>query len=510
MYPTAGTAMAKMTSAKTISKSVNPLFELLLYLRYPLMTLHALRKTPPLIENLPRFCNLLALGHFTASVMLELVSRTSAESPFLQFSILAIVVGVIMGILGLLTNLTRHWDVVAKFCFFLLFAEALSLLFIAKDLSHSIIMLLPILFLISVPILGSHSPYYLAALSSLYIVSLNFSGFVLHPLGWPDLSFRLLGFFIVANLSSFLWAEVFHKEKNLETALLALSNKDRQIENWVQKVVEATSLIDSSQMTLKFPKAPPYEAFTALGANLQHLQEKLGEYFRSLIVNDRLSSVGLLASGLAHELNTPLATLEFLIETKKEMLPADFKKGLEEEIRRMSGITRQFLSFASPNQKEEILDLNSVVKETLSHFKRLSPTLGIEAKLDLKPVLIQGTKNQLGQVLINIFRNSMMATQETANAQFHLETKINTMESVLILEDNGCGIEPCALTKIYDPFFTTKPPGKGTGLGLYIVREILERHRASLSVESTPHKGTRFVIAFPRVTSIPNSVKKAA
>lgn len=467
------------------------------------MTLFAKRKPAPLLESLPRLCNLLALGHFTASVTLGLVFRFSpAARHTLNFSVLAIVVGSLMITLGLFANLSRHREIVSKICFSILLAEVFYLIFLTRDLSHPVVMVLPILFLIAVPVLGNWSPYYLAGISFLYLFSLSSLSLSSH-LDWPDLVFLFFGFLIIARISNFMWTAVFQKETELEAALLELEKRAAQMESWVEELVRITSLTGVNHITLALPTTPPYESFAALAANLEHLQTKLGHYFGGLVVRDRLNNVALLASGLAHELNTPLTTLEFLIASRKDSLPANLFDGLSDEIKRMGLITREFLSLTGTNHPVETLDLNGVVRETISVLERMKTSpITIETALEAKGIPFQGTRNQMSQVMINIFRNAVDATAGKTPAVFRIETGVTAMgEGRLVLKDNGCGIEPDALSKIYDPFFTTKAPGKGTGLGLYIVREILEQHYASLTVKSAPNEGTQFEITFPRGNS---------
>lgn len=450
----------------------------------------------PLFANVPRFCSLLALGHFTAAILLWLIFVGVPRQTHLLHMI-ALVSVVALFMMALSFSKSREW--VARACFVVLFAETAYLLFITGDLSHPVIMLFPVLFLVSGPVLGTKSPYYLAVLSSAYILCLNFFVFTRHELNWPSLSFRIFGFFIFANLSSFLWSDVLQKEEALQNALSDVKRRAAEMETWVQQLAQAISLIESPSISVGLPDPPPFAAFSALGQNIKEMQDKLGRYFGNIVLRDRLHSVAFLATGLAHELNTPLTTLEFLIASKKDSLPVGTKKEIEEQVGRMAVITREFLSFSSVHQTRQLLDLNALIKEIGSRFDRLKPPrLRIEMKLSERPIRIFATKNEIGQVLMNIFNNAIDATEKEPDPLFCIETGMDDSgRSVLMLQDNGSGVDKTILSKICDPFFTTKAPGRGTGLGLYIVREIVDRHQASLSIESEPGHRTSFRIVFP-------------
>jgi len=218
---------------------------------------------------------------------------------------------------------------------------------------------------------------------------------------------------------------------------------------------------------------------------------------------EKLSSIGLFAAGLAHEVNTPLAGISSYSQMLlKETPPDDPRKELLEKIEkqsfRASEIVNNLLKFArfSPSEFQEV-SLNSLMIDTLSlleHQFRMS-SVGIE--LDLEPALPKtiGNGGKLQQVFMNLFLNAKDAMPEGGNLR--LKTCIRDSELVVRVSDTGVGISKEEVKKIYDPFFTTKSVGKGTGLGLSVSYGIIQEHSGRISVESRPGEGTTFSLYFP-------------
>jgi two-component system, NtrC family, sensor kinase len=222
-----------------------------------------------------------------------------------------------------------------------------------------------------------------------------------------------------------------------------------------------------------------------------------------LLQAEKLSSIGLFAAGVAHEVNTPLAGIssyaQMLIkETSAEDPRHEALKKIEKQSFRASSIVNNLLNFArfSPSEFQE-LNLNSVMLETLSLIESQMSKGSVEIKLDLDPSLpgTQGNGGKLQQVFMNLFLNARDAMPTGG------ELKIRTYQedSTLVVEvgDTGVGIKNDDIKRIYDPFFTTKEVGKGTGLGLAVSYGIIQEHSGRISVSSEPGKGTTFTLQFP-------------
>ena len=227
---------------------------------------------------------------------------------------------------------------------------------------------------------------------------------------------------------------------------------------------------------------------------------------RRLVQADKLSSIGLLAAGVAHEVNTPLAVISTYAQMlAKQVDGDDHKSKLLEKIAkqtfRASEIVNSLLNFSRTSTTEFVeVDLNKVVKETLSLIDHQLQRSSVASRLNLwdGPAVIRGNPGKLQQVFLNLILNARDAMQDggTLNLRTWTEAGFAHVE----VADTGEGISPEHLARIYDPFFTTKGSKKGTGLGLSITYGIVQEHNGIIEVESTPGIGTRFRLEFPMTT----------
>jgi two-component system NtrC family sensor kinase len=278
--------------------------------------------------------------------------------------------------------------------------------------------------------------------------------------------------------------------------LKEIEQKNTEMETWVHRLGEASSQISAGDFSTSLPKPPAEKIFGELTHNLEQMQARLNQYFSNLVLKDRLSSLGVMASGIAHELNTPLTTMQFILDSDSQ-LSADTRTRLQEEITRMGKITRDLLSFARPHP-QEFFNLNEVVQKTEPLLKTpLTKNMALEVHLTPEEIPIRGVFNELQQILFNLVHNAMDATEGVSSPRILIQTeKREDGVAILSVTDNGSGIEKAALQKILDPFFTTKSPGRGTGLGLFVVHQIVQKHDAILSIESEKGVGTAVRILF--------------
>jgi two-component system, NtrC family, sensor kinase len=222
---------------------------------------------------------------------------------------------------------------------------------------------------------------------------------------------------------------------------------------------------------------------------------------------DKLSSIGLLAAGVAHEVNTPLAVISSYTQMLAKQLQSDPQKsGLLEKITRQtfraSEIVNNLLNFSRTSGSEFAdLDINKVITDTLAllehQFKTSKIDVSFERTQDLSP--IQGNSGRLQQVFLNLFLNAKDAMP--GGGTLHVATSNGNSVSVQVT-DTGAGIAPEHIQRIYDPFFTTKNAPKegqsrGTGLGLSVTYGIIQEHAGKIRVESHPGSGTTFALDFP-------------
>jgi PAS domain S-box-containing protein len=220
---------------------------------------------------------------------------------------------------------------------------------------------------------------------------------------------------------------------------------------------------------------------------------------------EKLSSIGLLAAGVAHEVNTPLTGVSSYTQMLLGMLPdTDPKHALLQKVRRQadraSNIVNNLLNFSRAGNSAEFgdLDVNRVIDDTLQLLEPQLRQSQIEVKRDLDKDIPKtfGSAGKLQQVFTNLILNARDASPD--GGEIRLVTSLTAGDSIQIeVSDNGIGIEPENVAKIYDPFFTTKGVGRGTGLGLAVTYGIVQEHSGHISVDSHPGRGTTFRITLP-------------
>jgi hypothetical protein len=244
------------------------------------------------------------------------------------------------------------------------------------------------------------------------------------------------------------------------------------------------------------------------------------ELERRLVQADKLSSIGLLAAGVAHEVNTPLAVISTYAQMlTKQVAGDDQKSKLLEKIARQtfraSEIVNSLLNFSRTAPTEFVeTDLNRVIRETASLVEHQFQRVGVTPQISLAEHLppIRGNSGKLQQVFLNLFINARDAMQ-AGGGSLSVRTWAEGGFAHVEVADTGSGIPPEHLQRIYDPFFTTKGAKKGTGLGLSISYGIIQEHNAVIEVDSVLDRGTRFRLEFPslalRTVHQPEPVQKA-
>jgi PAS domain S-box-containing protein len=220
---------------------------------------------------------------------------------------------------------------------------------------------------------------------------------------------------------------------------------------------------------------------------------------------EKLTSLGLLAAGVAHEVNTPLAVISNYIQMLAKQMPdGDPRHSIIEKIVkqtfRASEIVNNLLNFSRTGAGELAdVDLNRVVEETLSLVAHPLKTSQIRVVKQLSDGLppVRGSANKLQQVFLNLFLNARDAMP--AGGMLEVRTTAHNGSVEIEVVDTGNGIPREHIHKIFDPFFTTKATGRGTGLGLSVTYGIIKEHAGRIDVRSTPGRGTSFHVEFPAV-----------
>src|SRR5215813_8332184 len=218
---------------------------------------------------------------------------------------------------------------------------------------------------------------------------------------------------------------------------------------------------------------------------------------------EKLTSLGLLAAGVAHEVNTPLAVISNYIQMLAKQMPeGDPRQSIIEKIVkqtfRASEIVNNLLNFSRTGAAEAAsVDVNRVVEETLSLVAHPLKTARIQVVKELAESLppVHGSANKLQQVFLNLFLNARDAMP--GGGMLEVRTGAHNGSVEIEVVDTGAGIPREHINRIFDPFFTTKPNGRGTGLGLSVSYGIIKEHAGKIDVRSTPGKGTSFHVEFP-------------
>ncbi len=262
---------------------------------------------------------------------------------------------------------------------------------------------------------------------------------------------------------------------------------------------------DGRPLTLNISLAP-FEAAPGVVTGTLVVFENVTERAQleqQLLQREKLSSIGLLAAGVAHEVNTPLAGISSYAQMLLQQVPDnDPKHKLLEKIRvqtlRASGIVNNLLNFSRTGDTQfREVDLNAVLDDTIQLLEPQLRNTEIEIVRnygeDLPAVL--GSASKLQQVFMNLILNARDAMPK--GGRLMIQSRLVETSLVVDFRDTGLGIAPENIARIYDPFFTTKDIGEGTGLGLALSYGILQEHGGRIFVESRPGEGAHFTIKLP-------------
>jgi PAS domain S-box-containing protein len=217
---------------------------------------------------------------------------------------------------------------------------------------------------------------------------------------------------------------------------------------------------------------------------------------------ERMAELGTLASGMAHEIGTPMNVIlgraEYLFQRTAD---EGIKKGLATiitQVERITKVMNQLLAFARRRTAErQAVDLDEIVEDSLEMFQeRIAHScITVEKSIEANVPSVHADRDQLIQVLINLIVNSLHAMPEGGRLRLSLAREGRHV--CLGVSDTGHGMSEEIRSKVFEPFFTTKEFGKGTGLGLTVVKGIIEEHGGTITVESAVDKGTTFWIRLP-------------
>jgi two-component system, NtrC family, sensor kinase len=307
----------------------------------------------------------------------------------------------------------------------------------------------------------------------------------------------------------------------------------RSITRPLAEMAAATRRISAGEFDIAIRQDAPGEigmlaqSFNTMLQGLRQMKEDLEDWGRTLerrveerreelvtmqarmAESERLASLGMLAAGVAHEINNPMGGILALTAISLEDMEPDHphRENLEEVVRqteRCRDIVRGLLEFSRQSQTgSELVDLNEVVRSTLALITNQALFFNIRVVQQLDPDIprVVAHRSQLEQVCMNLVVNAAQSIDGAGTVTVVTAHPVDLDQVELRVTDTGRGIEPDKINRIFDPFFTTKDDGRGTGLGLSIVYGIVTKHRGSITVHSEVGRGSTFTIRFPGAAS---------
>lgn len=289
----------------------------------------------------------------------------------------------------------------------------------------------------------------------------------------------------------------------------------------IKRLGEITKKISGGEMGLRAPLREHDETYSlakSFNTMLDKLQlthnsletsmELLKQKQAQLVESEKRASLGLLVSGVAHELNNPLYNISLtagaMREDAKDLSPEEideYTNDIVTESKRAHNIVENLLEFARARKSSvmEKLDIVRVLGESARLVANQLRINKIELKRDLPDtqLFIKGNQSKLEQIFVSISTNAIQAMKSGGTLTFSLRPDSESGSAVIKISDTGPGISQEDIKNIFEPFFTTKPVGEGTGLGLSVCKSLVQEHHGEIEAESILGEGTTFVIKFP-------------
>jgi len=306
---------------------------------------------------------------------------------------------------------------------------------------------------------------------------------------WINLGITTLGMIIAFIISLYLGNTIIKRIRILKKATEAIASGNLDYKLSPDKI-SGFNMLD--------------EAFNYMSRSLKDHNDQLQKMHQQLAKTEKLTALGEMAAGVAHEINNPLGGILLYSNIVLEDIPGDSpaRENIQKIIyqtNRCKEIVQRLLDFArTPTGEMVPLQINQIINTSLKLVRDQSMFHGIEIEAKLAENLPEtmGDRSRLEEVFLNLFINA--ADAMNGSGKLAIATGLSTNNSIRILiSDTGKGIDKEYLSHIFEPFFTTKEPGQGTGLGLSIVYGIIQKHNGIIDAESEPGKGTTFIISLP-------------
>ncbi|NQV04589.1 MAG: HAMP domain-containing protein [Candidatus Omnitrophica bacterium] len=237
---------------------------------------------------------------------------------------------------------------------------------------------------------------------------------------------------------------------------------------------------------------------------LKRAYKELKEKEQELVQAEKMAALGTISAGMAHEINNPLMGIMLLVQNlasqKREEKEQKALSFIDNGLKRIEGVVSKLLAFS---RKEKLIlrkeNINNIIEETIPFISHEFVSNDIELVKDYGRDLpdLDVSSNAMQQVFMNILLNAKDSVLDLGSKKITIATYMENDAVKIKLKDEGCGIKKEDLKKVFDPFFTTKAVGKGLGMGMSIVRNIIEQHGGKISINSEEKKGTEIIISLP-------------
>ena len=342
--------------------------------------------------------------------------------------------------------------------------------------------------------------------------------FKIRPPWWKSWPFRLMFilFIISCIFLIYRWrvSSLLSQRKQLEQTVInktaEILNKNGELSAINEKLIDSNKELKHQREELETINEELSSAYSELNLRKGELEttlETLKEAQDKLIQSEKMASLGILAAGVAHEINNPLNFIQggiigletYFSENLSEHLDnvSLMLKGIQTGVSRAEAIVTSLTHYSRRDDSPMIeSDIHDIIENCLVMVKGIIKcTIEIKKNYTDKGNLILCNESKIHQVILNVLANSIHAIN--SDGYIEISTSFSGKELVITISDNGCGIGKNDLPKIFDPFFTTKEPGKGTGLGLSISYHILQEHSGTIEIDSKKGKGTKVTIKLP-------------
>jgi len=306
---------------------------------------------------------------------------------------------------------------------------------------------------------------------------------------WTNIGITILGMIIAFIISLYLGNTIIKRIRILKKATEAISSGNLDFKLSPDKI-SGFDMLD--------------EAFNQMAKSLKEHNDQLQSMHQRLVKTEKLTALGQMAAGVAHEINNPLGGILLYSSLVLEDIPADSpeRDNIQKIIyqaNRCKEIVQSLLEFSrTPTGEMAPLNINEVINTSLKLVKDQAMFHGIEIESSFAENLpeVMGDRSRMEEVFLNLFINASDAM--AGKGKMTIKTMLNKDDCVIIsISDTGKGIVKEHLPHIFEPFYTTKEPGKGIGLGLSIVYGIIQKHKGTIDAESEPGRGTTFIISLP-------------